>query len=289
MKKTTAFIIFIGVFHFSIAQQTRIINDPQADFKLAKEYFQREQYSLAYPLFKDLQLAQREPDRSNHAIKYQEVKYYTTVCALKQGEEGAVQKASDFIALEDNAPRVQMMSFHLAEYYFRQLEYTKAIELYETVNIDNLSNREIADMKFHMGYTYFTQKQFDRAKPLFNAIRQLKEDPNYIDANYYYGFIAFYDKQYREALEAFTIVEDHPTYGKVVPYYIANIYYAMGQKDKALTYAEDKLKRGNLYYDLEMRQIVGHGYFEKKDFAKAFPYLEAYVKLSDKDLREDIY
>jgi TolA-binding protein len=289
MKKTTVFIIFIGIFNFSIAQQTRIINDPQASFKQAKEYFQREQYSLAYPLFKDLELQQRESDRSNEAIKYQEIKYYTTVCALKQGEEAAVQQAKDFIDLEDNAPRVQMMSYHLAEYYFRLQDYTKAEALYETVNIENLSNREIADMKFHLGYAYFTEQKFDKAKPMFNAIRQIKDDPNYKDANYYYGFISFYDKHYKDALEAFAVVEDDENYGKVVPYYIATIYYATGQNDKGLAYAESKLKRGNLYYDLEMRQIVGHGYFERKEFDKALPYLEAFVSKSDKVRREDIY
>lgn len=289
MKKTTAFIIFIGVFNFSIAQQTRVISDPNTTFKQAKEYFQRDQFSLAYPLFKDLELQQRDADRSNEAIKYQEIKYYTTVCALKQGEEAAVQRAQDFIDLEDNAPRVQMMSYHLAEYYFRQGDYTKAEALYETVNIENLSNREIADMKFHLGYAYFTEQKFAKAKPLFNAIRQIKDDPNYVDANYYYGFIAFYDKQYKEALDAFTVVEDHETYGRVVPYYIATIYYATGQKDKGLAYAESKLKRGNLHYEMEMHQIVGHGYFERKEFDKALPHLEAYVNRSEKVRREDIY
>lgn len=289
MKKITAFIILVSFVQLSIAQQTRFINDPQGIFKQAKDYFQREQYSLAYPLLKDLQLQQREPDRTSQAINAQEVKYYTTVCALKQDERGAVDKAKDFIDLEDNAARVQMMSFHLAEYYFRQQDYPKAQALYETVNIGNLSNREIADMKFHQGYAYFTAKQFDKAKPLFDAIRQMKDDPNYIDANYYYGFLSFYDKKYREALDAFTVVEDHPQYGQVVPYYVANIYYSLGQKDKALEYAENKLKRGNLYYDLEMRQMVGHAYFEKKQYDKALPYLEAYVSKSEKVRREDLY
>lgn len=289
MKKTTAFITLLGLFHFSYAQQTRVLNDPQATFKQAKEYFQREQYSLAYPLLKDLQLRQTAADRSSQAISYQEIRYYTIVCALKQNEEGAVAKARDFIKLEDNVARVQMMSFHLAEYYVRQKDYGEAATLYETVNIGNLSNREIADMKFHLGYAYFTSKQFDKAKPMFDAIRQIKDDPNYADANYYYGFICFYQKKYKEALDAFTVVEDHPNYGKVVPYYIANIYYSLGQKDKALEYAEAKLKRGNLYYDVQMRQMVGHAYFEKKQFDKALPYLETYVNKADSIKREDIY
>ena len=114
MKKTTAFITLLGLFHFSYAQQNRVITDPLATFKHAKELYQREQYSLAYPLLKDLQLQQTAIDRSNQAINYQEVKYYTIVCALKQNEEGAVLKARKFIGQEDNTARVQMMSFHLA-------------------------------------------------------------------------------------------------------------------------------------------------------------------------------
>jgi TolA-binding protein len=289
MKKTTAIIALLGFSQFSIAQQTRFLNDPQASYKQAKEYFQREQYSLAYPLLKDLQLKQRETDIINQAIPYQEVKYYTVVCALKQNEKGAVAKAKDFIDLEDNDVRTQMMGYHLAEYYFREQNYTEAIPLYEKVDISNLTNREIADMKFHLGYSYFTNKQFAQAKPMFDAIRQMKNDPNYIDANYYYGFLSFYDRKYNDALAAFKVVEDHENYGKVVPYYVANIYYSLGQKDKALEYAESKLKRGNLHYDLEMRQIVGHAYFEKQQYDKALPYLEMYVNKSDKVRREDVY
>jgi hypothetical protein len=43
----------------------------------------------------------------------------------------------------------------------------------------------------------------------------------------------------------------------VVPYYVANIYLVQGQKDKAIAYAEAKLKKGNQYYDAELRQLVG--------------------------------
>jgi len=290
MKKVTVIITLLGLSFFSIqAQQTRFLNDPEGAFKQAKEYFQREQYSLAYPLLKDLELQQRETDRSNTAIGYQEIKYYTVVCGLKQNEKGAASKAVDFIGLEDNEARVQMMSFHLAEYYFRQTDFVKAIDLYDQVSIDNLSNREIADMKFHQGYAYFTVQRFDKAKPLLNSIRLLQDDPNYEEANYYYGFIAFYDKNYKDALDAFKVVEDHPEYGKVAPYYISVIYYMQNDKQKAFEYAESKLKRGNLFYEKEMQQLVGHGYFMQKQYAKALPFLESYVAKADKVNREDIY
>lgn len=290
MKKVALiFALLVLSIHSLLAQQTRYLSDPQSVYKQAKEYFQREQYSLAYPLLKELELQQRETDRSNSAIEYQEVKFYTIVCGLKQNEKGAADKAVEFINLEDNRARVEMMSFHLAEYYFRQNDFTRAIDQYEQTSIDNLSNQEIADLKFHEGYAYFTVQRFDKAKPLLDAIRQSKDNPNYAAANYYYGFISFYDKKYNDALESLRIVEDHPEYGKVAPYYISVIYYMKGDKQKAFDYAESKLKRGGLFYEKEMQQLVGHGYFMQEQYAKALPFLESYAAKASKLTREDIY
>ncbi len=128
-----------------------------------------------------------------------------------------------------------------------------------------------------------------RGKPLLDAIRQMPKDPNYIDANYYYGFIAFSEKRYTEAMQSFKIVENEKTYSNIVPYYVANIYLLQGQKDKAIEYAESKLSKGNQYYDAELSQLVGHGYYEKKEFAKALPYLEKYAGHNEKVSREQLY
>ncbi|MBS1916421.1 MAG: tetratricopeptide repeat protein [Bacteroidetes bacterium] len=289
MKRAIVFCFVILITSSLFAQQTLFLNDPQANYKQAKEYYQMGYYSLAYPLFKELQAKLSETDRSSNALNAQDIRYYTLVCALKQNESAAVEPARDYIELEINTARVEMMNFHLAEYFFRQKNYAEAVKLYEHAGIDNLNNREVADMKFHEGYCYFTQNRFDLARPLLNAIRQIKTDPNYVAANYYYGFVNFSQKNYSEALAGFKVAEDAPDYERVVPYYIANIYLLQNQKDKAIEYAEAKLKKGNQYYEHEMRQLVGHGYYEKQDFAKSLPYLEQYVGQSKKVTREDLY
>lgn len=273
------------------AQQTAFYTDPETKFKEAKEYFQKEQYSLAYPLLKELKQDVRETDKANTPVTAQEIEYYVTVCALKQNEGRAEDAALEFIEVQKNNARVQMMHYHLGEYYFRQEKFADALNHYEEANIANLSNREIADMKFHQGYASFALQRFEQAKPYFNSIRSIKDDPNYIDANYYYGFLAFRDRQYGEALEAFRIVENEKHYGTVVPYYIAQIYYIQGKKDEAITYIQNKLQSGSSsqYYDLELKQLIGHAYFEKKEYAKALPYLEDYVSRSKKVRREELY
>ncbi|MBI3138708.1 MAG: tetratricopeptide repeat protein [Sphingobacteriales bacterium] len=273
------------------SQQTRFHSDPDGKFKEAKEYFQKEQYSLAYPLLRELRQSVRETDIANTAITVQEINYYAIVCGLKQGEGRSEQEAEEYIDLEKNDTRVQMMNYHLAEFYFRKEQFGEAATRYEQTNIANLSNREIADMKFHQGYAYFTLQRFAAAKPLFNTIRTQTGDPNYIDANYYYGFLSFRDGQYREALDAFKVVENEKNYATVVPYYIAQIYYVQGRKEEAISYIQNKLQSGSnsQYYDLELKQMLGHAYFEKKEYAKALPYLSDFVSRSKKVRREDLY
>ncbi|MBV4355540.1 tetratricopeptide repeat protein [Pinibacter aurantiacus] len=283
----TAFSAFIAI--SATAQQTKAINDPQIAFKEAKEYFQKEYYSLAYPIFKELDVKLTHPDRTDKALEYLEVKYYTIVCGLKQDEPMSSDMAKSYISANNNTTRGEMMAYHLAEYFFRQKDYANAVTYYNMANIDALSNREIADMKFHKAYSLFNLQKFDEAKPLFDAIRQMPKDPNYLDANYYYSFILFNEGKYKESLDGFKKVEDAPNYKKIVPYYIATIYYNTGQKDQALTYAEAKLKKGDQYYDAEFKQLIGHAYFEKGEFAKALPYLEAFVSKSKQVSRRDLY
>lgn len=270
------------------AQATKAHEDPDADFKQAKEFYQKEQYSLAYPLFKTLYY---EP-RSNSSIPVSiqvESKYYAIACGLKLDDATAAKAAAEFVELEHYTPRIQMLAFELGEYYFRKQDYVNANTYYEKAGFDNLNNRQIANMKFHEAYGYFTMQRFNEARPLFDAIRQIPSDPNYIDANYYYGFICFNEKKYKEALAAFRIVENQPNYQKIVPYYVTEIYYFNGDKDKAIEYGAAALGKGNQYYDLQLRQLVGHAWFEKKEYDNALPYLEQYVSHVEKVRREDLY
>jgi TolA-binding protein len=290
MKKVFLPIVSCFVSLLSYSQQTFFVQAVHDRFNEAKEYFQKEQYNLAYPILKELRQSLTESDKINRAVVAQEIEYYTIVSSLKQNESSAELEAEIYADVTKNNARAQMMKFHLAEYLFRQQRFSEAVPLYEGANIANLSNREVADMKFHQGYSYFTMQQFAQAKPLLNAIRQVKTDPNYIDANYYYGFIAYRDRQYSDALASFRIVENEEQYASIVPFYITQINYAQGRKDEAIAYAEKKLAEGkSQFYELELKQLLGHAYFEKKQYAKALPYLQEYVAKSKKVRREDLY
>ncbi|NCU06181.1 MAG: tetratricopeptide repeat protein, partial [Chitinophagaceae bacterium] len=292
MNSRITYIILFLFTGFAVqlhAQVTAVNNDPNAKFKQAQEYFLNDQYSLAMPLLRELKQEVQTSTVMNSGIQVQEIDYYLLACGLQQNDERAVAPSREFVTVVHNMPRTQQLSFHLGNYYFRKQQFTDALEFYEKAEIASLNNEQISEQKFRMGYCYFHLKRYQQAKPLFNTIRQMPDDKHYLDANYYYGFLAYNDKQYNEALGSFEKVQNHPEYGKIVPFYIASILYFRGEKDRAIKIAEDAVKKPNMLYDIEMKQLLGHAYFEKKDYKKALPLLEEYVTKSEKVTRQDLY
>lgn len=273
----------------AVAQQSAVHTDPQATYKQAKEFFQNEQFSLAYPIFKSLRQASRSTDRTNDAIATDAIHFYALACGLQQNESFSATDAKQFIELSYNPSLKERLSFYLAEYYFRTNDLRNALAYYEQTSVQNLSNKQIAAMKFHQGYAYFTMQQYDRAAPLLESIAKNPSDANYKDANYYYGVIAYSKKNYKGALPAFQKIENDPDYKSVVPFYVANIYYAQGQKEKAVDYGEAALKKNKGQNDVPMGELMGHAFFEKREYAKALPYLENFVNKSKKVSRETLY
>ncbi|MBL7703000.1 MAG: tetratricopeptide repeat protein [Ferruginibacter sp.] len=291
IKQKISLLFLTTVLSFSaFAQPTNAITDPEKKYKEAKELFGREQFALAYPLFAELRSANPENSISDHTYINDDVNYYYIACQLKLQQPVAEQEAKHYIAVVSNEPRRQMLSFHLAKYYFLQEDFSNAITYYERAGVDNLTNDEIADAKFEMAYCYFNLKQFQVAKPLFDEIHQMQDHKYFIPANYYYGFIAYQEKNYNDALKAFKLVETQEEYKGAVPYYIAEIYYFQGKKDEALRYGESVLSRGGtLSYQKEMNLLIGQLYFEKKNYQKALPLLESYVNSSEKVSKEIMY
>ncbi len=286
------FLLPITFILFSVScfsQPNNNVTDPEKNFKEAKEFFIKGDYSLAYPLLKPLLDKYPENTQSSHAYLNQDVEYYFIVCGLKLNQETAEASAKRFIDAANNEPRQQMMSFHLARYYFTKNDFARAVIYYERSGYDNLSNDEIADAKFELAYSYFNVNQYENAKPLFNEIHQLPTNKYYYDANYYYGFLNYRDKDFNEALSSFKKVESIPKYKGLVPYYITQIYYFQRKKDEALRYGENALTQNDVYYRKDLNLLIGQIYFEKKQFQKALPLLEAYVNSSDKVSKEVMY
>lgn len=223
-------------------------------------------------------------------LAVQQAKYILAVSNLKARNQHAETEISDYIAETVNPAYRQRAAFALAQYYFQNNNLPAAITHYELAGIDNLSNSEIADAKFELAYSYFNERNFERAKPLFATIKELPDNKYYISGNYYYGLLAYNDKNYDEALKSFERIHNQEEYKDIVPYYEAEISYFQGNYDKVLTLSNRYLrKKDKLFYDKEMQLLTGQTLFEQKKFKEALPYFEYYYDNSEKIRKEELY
>lgn len=257
--------------------------------KVAKEQYLNGHYRMAVNSANNyLQLANDNTNAKPH-FKKDEASFYKYSASLKLDELNSVDSIEQYITRTSNPTYKQRAAHALAQFYFKNGELRKAIDYYELAGIANLTNKEVADSKFELAYCYFNLGDFEKAEMLFSAIKEI--EGKYYDAgNYYYGLLAYNSGRHDNALQSFMRIVDNDEYKSVVPYYVAEIQYFKGNKQKALKDALKLIsKKDKIYYHNELHLLVAQIYFEQEQFTEALPYFEYYYNNTDRIRKEDLY
>jgi tetratricopeptide (TPR) repeat protein len=222
--------------------------------------------------------------KSNEALNF----YYHNL-SLFLDKANAGVNANNWLQNSNNRIFKSKISYALGVYYFKHKLDEASLNAFSGVSIDDLDNPEIVKMKFIQGYLHFKVGNWAKAEALLNAVRQVKNNEQYTDANYYAGFIALEKKEFASALNFFQIASQNEAYAKLTPFYISQLYYFLGDYDKAMQQCESALNNKGQFYEIKLKQLMGHLLFEKKQYAKALPYLSEYVSVQKKVDKQDLY
>ncbi len=225
----------------------------------------------------------------NFMPSQEDIKYYYLTLSLALDKPFAESLTIKCLKNTDNKIYQSRLHFHLGKFYFKKQQDEASLKSYTYARIEDLDNNEIAQMKFEQGYLYFKNGSWDKATSLLNTVRQLQNSPYYTDANYYSGFIALEQKKFTEALQYFQVASTNKAYSRLTPFYISQLYYFLGDIDAAMSNCQKALETSGQYYELSLKQLMGHLWFEKKDFSKALPYLKEYVDKQKKSDPQDLY
>lgn len=269
------------------AQETAIFRDANEAYKHGMELYEQGLFGAAQQEFRKIKARQRAVHQANHDdMLVARAGLYDAMCAIRLKHPDSERLALDFIRDNEPSDIADVAKLEISNYYFNEGQYDQAIGFLENINEFTLSNEQIIDRKFKLAYSYFVTKNFVDARILFNEIRDI-QDEYYYPANYYYGVAAFFDYDYESALAAFQKVDASKKYGRVVPYYIAQIYFARGEYDELIAYATPLSQDPAIRYRLEINKLIGSAWFERGDYMRALPYFITYneqaLEISEKD------
>jgi TolA-binding protein len=275
------FVMSVSTF----SQQTAIYDQPEADYRLALELFNKGKYGAAQKLF--LQTRDNIDDPQSEIRINSE--YYAAICAVELFHPDAEKQLTDFIFGNPSHPRQGIASFQMGNLKYRNRRYDEALLWYSRVASHDLTFEQREELRFKTGYSYFMTDNYARAKQFFFDIR----DPRstyFAPATYYYGHIAYSEGNYETALINFQKLVDDGNFGPIVPYYITHIYFLQERYDELLTFAPALLEDAGTRRGAEISRMIGESHYNMGNFSEAVPYLEEFQRQTRERIsREDYY
>ncbi len=289
--KTTHFILLALCLYAAplTAQQTATYNDLLATFTKAEQLFDQGVFAEAAEVYKQvLQMPVPPAEGLYEQLRVKSELGHAKCLVRLNLPEGEILML-DFISRHAPDAISDQALIELANYYYNNRKYDKAVTYFSRIPFYQLSPGQRAEVKFKMGYAFFVKKKFTAARENFRAVKNLENTPWYYPTNYYYGLCAFFQGDYEDAVKSFRIAEKSRRYKAHIPYYIAQIYFAQGKYQELLSYVEPKLNDGRIRKQNELHQLAGQAYFELGNYEKALPLLEYYAERTGRMKEEEFY
>ena len=230
----------------------------------AADLFEKEKYASAQHVYDEI-LAQNPKDA--------EACYYAAVCSAKLDNDDALYRLEEFMRLYPQSARCNMARFYKGNYHYARGEYAEALDSYKKVNSNEVDYGYRSEYDFKLGYSLFVNGYESQAKSCFS--RLLTGQSKYKNsALYYYAHIQYMDREYELALKNFEKLQSDRKFARIVPNYIARIYYYLGREEDLLRIAPDLLEERDAYRRDEIAQMVAEVYFNRGDYRKALRYYE---------------
>lgn len=279
------FLVFIlmCLHFFSYSQTSEKYSSEYENFYRAEELFAKEQYAAARIEFRNFITGFNKPNDP----MYIKALYYEGISALELFNNDAITLLEDFNRNYPESIFKYVIYFKLGKYFYQKKDYQEALVWLNKLKPQDVEEDEREEYYFKIGYANFQEKNYVAARSAFhevkNGITQYASP-----ALYYYSHIAYMDKSYQIALDGFLKLQSDENFAKVVPYYIAQIYYLQGKYDEVTKYASTAMDTANVVNKNDMNHLVGNSYYRLGKFDEAVPYLEEY-NLKSKTTREDDY
>lgn len=256
------------------AQRPAHFEHAEADFVHAHELFDMAKYGAAQYEMERVRDRIRDPQDPTRT----EAEFYSAICAVRLFHDDASARLLNFIDAHPESFRVAAVNLELFRHYFNQKRWPEALAYADKVSATGLSAADQDEFNFKRGYALF---QDDRLDPALTEFARVKDGTSVYapSATYYAAHINYTKRNYATALSGFEKLQNDAVFGKVVPYYIAQIKFLQGDYNALIEYTkplladEEALKaRG------DVNRLAGEAYFRTGQFKEAQPYLEKSIQ-----------
>jgi TolA-binding protein len=253
-------------------------------FNQGKDLFEKEKYGAAIVLFDRYVGKADESD----GLSAREAEYMSALSSIRLYNRDAEHRLETFIAKYPQSYMQNNLYMEMADQFYQSRNYRRAEYYYNKVDRITLEPEILPGYFFRYGYSLFMNGDNKRAMLFFSEIMGV--DTEFTPpAIYYFSHIAYSGEMYLTALDGFKRLEGDETFGQVVPFYIVQIMYVLGDYDGILRDAPALVDAAGEERAAELYQIIGDAYFQKGDYVSAARNLEEHISRAVRTGREGKY
>ncbi|RZJ74144.1 MAG: tetratricopeptide repeat protein [Flavobacterium sp.] len=263
------------------AQQSNIYTHQLKDFDKAVALYNDKQYQAAQILFERVKTQNQDMEVQADCA------YYIANSAIRLNQMNADMLMEDFVQDFPTSTKQNQAFVEVAGYYFAQGQYPKALQWYDKVDENTMSQADRDKYNFQKGYSYFNAKDKKEATKYLTKVSNSKEYGS--QAKYYLGFLAYESDNYKDANKYFDQVQDEDKYKEKMSYFQADMNFKLGNFQKAIDLGVPQLSKSDANEKSELSKIIGESYFNLQQYDKAIPYLKEYKGKKGKWSNTDFY
>lgn len=267
MRKTFIMALLLAASLGATAQKETADERQRELYRQATDLYQKQKYAAAQQIYD--QIAAHGAGRAD--LTTADASYYAGVCSEKLDNNDAFYRLEEFLRLYPQSSRCNMARFYLGNFYYTRGDYERALGYYRDVDATEVEYDHRSEYNFKMGYCYFIKGDVQKAAKLFS--QQIGGQSKYRSSSlYYYAHIQYTQGQYDLALKNFLELQKDRKFAKIVPSYIARIYYYLGREDELLEMSPALLQDQGAFKRDEINQMVGEVYFNRGEYERALEH-----------------
>ncbi len=264
----------IVLFAFCAYSQKADLNERcVSDYNAAYDNYKSGNYSSSLEGFADF--LSRYPQEDNPLAE--SASFYRAAASHALTNADADVLLSDFMKQYPHSLYMNEASFMLAEVYSSASKYELALEVYSRMNASAIEGERWYEYHYKYGHCLFLNGNYDEAVTELDKVREAKSKYA-ASANYFHAHIMYEQQQYEPALKEFLDLQQDKTFGRIVPYYIAQIYYYRGNYEQLIEIAPRLSEKSQSKRSGELNRMIGDAYYKLGRYREAVPYLEKAVQ-----------